>query len=227
MESHFYSFPLISHSNDSMPMPMSNDQFYRFNQYYYKIICIIMIATLSTSFVFKRSRFPSFRQQLFLEEQVKRTMHGLAKSLVDDSTGIKEKKINDSKESSFLVPEDYWKKKIQETTWYYQLAKNNEEEPKLPFKCTGCGNCCRTKGEVYVSNDELESIHSYFDITTAQQKEEFQATYISKKVNGDGGVILKSQTDSTSCIFLDEATNECKIYDVRPLQCSTYPFWPR
>ena len=113
MESHFYSFPLISHSNDSMPMPMSNDQFYRFNQYYYKIIYTIVIATSSTSFVYKQSRIPCLRQQLFLEKRVKRTMHELAKSLVDDSTGIKEKKINDSEERSFLIPDDCWKKKIK------------------------------------------------------------------------------------------------------------------
>lgn len=28
------------------------------------------------------------------------------------------------------------------------------------------------------------------------------------------------------CVFLDEATNACSIYPVRPLQCSTYPWWP-
>ncbi|KAL7575119.1 hypothetical protein ACA910_000486 [Epithemia clementina (nom. ined.)] len=28
------------------------------------------------------------------------------------------------------------------------------------------------------------------------------------------------------CIFLDEETNHCKIYQARPIQCSTYPFYP-
>ena len=211
-----------------MPMFTSKNRSYFFNRQCYRIAYIMMIARFSTSFVLKNTRFSISGQKLFLEKRIKRTtMHETDQSLVDDSTGIKEKKINDRKESPFLIPEDYWKKKIQETTWYYQLAESEKEEPKLPFKCTGCGNCCRTKGEVYVSNDELESIHSYFDITTPQQKEEFQSTYISRKVNNDSGVILKSQTDSTSCIFLNESTNECKIYDVRPLQCSTYPFWPR
>ena len=28
-----------------------------------------------------------------------------------------------------------------------------------------------------------------------------------------------------ACIFLDNETNECEIYSVRPIQCSTYPFW--
>eukprot|EP00775_Hariotina_reticulata_P009129 gene9129-biopygen11021 len=29
-----------------------------------------------------------------------------------------------------------------------------------------------------------------------------------------------------ACIFLDPATNSCTIRPVRPLQCSTYPWWP-
>lgn len=28
-----------------------------------------------------------------------------------------------------------------------------------------------------------------------------------------------------ACIFLDQG-GQCSIYDVRPVQCSTYPFWP-
>ena len=28
-----------------------------------------------------------------------------------------------------------------------------------------------------------------------------------------------------SCVFLDPETNFCQIYPVRPIQCSTYPFW--
>ena len=28
-----------------------------------------------------------------------------------------------------------------------------------------------------------------------------------------------------ACIFLDQG-GQCSIYDVRPVQCGTYPFWP-
>jgi hypothetical protein len=29
-----------------------------------------------------------------------------------------------------------------------------------------------------------------------------------------------------ACIFLDEPTGACGVYEVRPRQCRTYPFWP-
>ena len=39
--------------------------------------------------------------------------------------------------------------------------------------------------------------------------------------------ILKQKSKDQSCVFLDSDTNQCTIYEARPLQCSTYPFWPR
>merc|ERR1712232_157571 len=116
---------------------------------------------------------------------------------------------------------EYWMKKIHDSTWYYQISKqtsslstnnnnyNHEDEKKemeLPFKCTSCGNCCRTKGEVYISNEELKSLYTHFNITTTNQEEQesFQSKYISRKVkNGNGGVMLKSQDNSPSCVFLN------------------------
>jgi Fe-S-cluster containining protein len=31
--------------------------------------------------------------------------------------------------------------------------------------------------------------------------------------------------DNYACLFFDEKTNKCTIYDVRPTQCRTFPFW--
>jgi Fe-S-cluster containining protein len=35
-----------------------------------------------------------------------------------------------------------------------------------------------------------------------------------------------SAATAASCIFLDTGTNQCRIYEARPTQCRTYPFWP-
>ena len=35
---------------------------------------------------------------------------------------------------------------------------------------------------------------------------------------------LTLRTDSPACPFLGEG-NTCKVYEVRPVQCSTWPFW--
>merc|ERR1712157_680092 len=76
----------------------------------------------------------------------------------------------------------------------------------------------------YASKEEIKSIKEYLNI---QNKEEFNDKYISNYVNKNSGAVLKSKINSASCIFLNEETNECDIYNVRPLQCRTYPFWPR
>ena len=34
-----------------------------------------------------------------------------------------------------------------------------------------------------------------------------------------------NNNEPAACIFLDRQTNRCGIYSVRPIQCSTYPFW--
>jgi Fe-S-cluster containining protein len=35
----------------------------------------------------------------------------------------------------------------------------------------------------------------------------------------------KTTVIGPACIFLDTETNHCQIYQARPIQCSTYPFW--
>jgi Fe-S-cluster containining protein len=40
---------------------------------------------------------------------------------------------------------------------------------------------------------------------------------------------LKEDPASKDCVFLTETTENgkgCAIYDVRPMQCRTWPFWP-
>lgn len=39
-----------------------------------------------------------------------------------------------------------------------------------------------------------------------------------------GGAL--GQPAAAVCVFLDESTNGCVVYPVRPVQCSTYPWWP-
>jgi Fe-S-cluster containining protein len=37
--------------------------------------------------------------------------------------------------------------------------------------------------------------------------------------------IVSDPSSLSACIFLDE-NNKCKIYEARPMQCLSYPFWP-
>jgi len=94
----------------------------------------------------------------------------------------------------------------------------------LDFKCTGCGKCCKVKGEVWLSPAEMETAADFLKLN----QQDFESAYVQHIAAGGWGLLKeKIQSDGTlSCTFLDD-NNQCGIYEARPLQCSTYPFWPR
>ena len=91
-------------------------------------------------------------------------------------------------------------------------------EKGLRFSCTGCGECCRARhGEpswVYVTIDERRRLARHLKLSTSA----FTRRYCEKP---QGFWHLKNPT--SDCTFLDGA--RCTVYDARPGQCRTYPFW--
>ena len=118
----------------------------------------------------------------------------------------------------------------QYSEWYTETDSN------LPFDCTGCGNCCKTKGDVLLSPDETRSAASLLDLSV----DEFKKRYVAEEEvtvlmsldperippGETGWTVLRQKEEDGSCVFLGE-DNMCGVYEARPLQCSTYPFWPR
>jgi len=94
----------------------------------------------------------------------------------------------------------------------------------LPFDCTACGKCCKTKGSVWMTPDETVGAADYLTMDL----DAFIATYGSNTLTNANGKtwVELTNNDRDACIFLDLDSNQCKIYPVRPVQCSTYPFWP-
>ena len=87
----------------------------------------------------------------------------------------------------------------------------------LKFECTGCGKCCKGKpGYVWLSVGEMEKIAHFLKISLSQ----FTSTYV-RSVHG-GHSLIETQ-DEFACIFLKE--DKCSIYEARPTQCRTFPFW--
>lgn len=88
----------------------------------------------------------------------------------------------------------------------------------LPFKCTGCGKCCTgAPGYIWVSNDEIEEIANFLNISL----KDFYNRYLRQVGNKFS---LLEDFKSYDCIFLKD--KKCDIYSVRPKQCRTYPWWP-
>lgn len=89
----------------------------------------------------------------------------------------------------------------------------------LNFKCTGCGQCCTgSPGYIWVDEEEIQQIAQHLKLTIDQ----FSRQYL-RRVNGR--LSLLELPKSYDCIFLKD--NKCQIYQVRPTQCRTYPWWPQ
>lgn len=85
----------------------------------------------------------------------------------------------------------------------------------IRFECQKCGVCCTGEpGSIYVDGSEISSIADFFNIPINKLKEKY--LYPFKK-----SFSIKEHSDG-QCFFFEEG---CRIYPVRPGQCSSYPFW--
>jgi Fe-S-cluster containining protein len=89
----------------------------------------------------------------------------------------------------------------------------------LKFACRGCGDCCTgSPGYVWVNKAEIEALAAAMRIDVV----EFERRYV-RKVGIRKSLIEWSNGD---CIFFHGESRTCEVYDVRPRQCRTWPFWP-
>jgi Fe-S-cluster containining protein len=70
---------------------------------------------------------------------------------------------------------------------------------------------------VYVTRWEERAFAEFLGISA----ERFRRRYTF--VNEEGWRELKFAGDR--CVFLEEQTNRCEVYPVRPTACRTFPFW--
>lgn len=88
----------------------------------------------------------------------------------------------------------------------------------LKFSCQGCGGCCRGPGGyVWLTDEEAEKIATRLGFTLKQ----FSRRYIRlvyRRV-----ALIDSPTGD--CIFLSPG-GQCQVYEDRPIQCRTWPWWP-
>ncbi len=98
--------------------------------------------------------------------------------------------------------------KDESKSWFHQ---------GLYFKCTGCGSCCGgSPGYVFLTeSDEIRLAQSL-----SLSVEEFQKKYTRLFMGRRSLIEKKEQYD---CIFLEN--QKCSVYESRPKQCRTYPFW--
>jgi len=91
----------------------------------------------------------------------------------------------------------------------------------LKFKCTQCSHCCRHEpGYVFLTTDDLLVVSAHLKILP----EEFIKKYCELVDLGIVKRVSIKEKDNFDCFFWDKG---CTIYEARPVQCRTYPFWPQ
>lgn len=100
----------------------------------------------------------------------------------------------------------------------------NEKTPRhwyrdgLRFACTECGQCCTgSPGYTWVNEEEILILAKKLGL----EPEEFGQRYLRQV---EGRYALLERPETYDCIFLED--KRCRVYDARPTQCRTFPFWP-
>jgi Fe-S-cluster containining protein len=100
----------------------------------------------------------------------------------------------------------------------------------LKFRCTGCGNCCRNTLVCITDKDvrriidatgksplEFVRFYTHDEVSMSENDPLWVRLEKRKAVMG-----LRSRADH--CIFLENETNRCTIYEHRPVTCRDHPF---
>jgi len=90
-------------------------------------------------------------------------------------------------------------------------------------ECSKCeGNCCiGESGYIWINPREIEDLSKLLNISTDELKEKYL-----NKINYKFSIKEKKLAQNNyACAFFDLNLKQCSIYDARPSQCRTFPFW--
>lgn len=94
----------------------------------------------------------------------------------------------------------------------------------LNFTCSACGKCCQNKGEVWFNTEEFTHLVEKIQLPV-QDVLDF---YVEEVQSGWVKLKSKEADGLEECIFLSNTDHKsCTIYEQRPVQCRTYPYWSR
>ncbi|MGL4461439.1 MAG: YkgJ family cysteine cluster protein [Planctomycetia bacterium] len=101
------------------------------------------------------------------------------------------------------------------------MAKNDDLPwfvDGLRFTCTQCGKCCMGfPGYVWVNAAETKALADRLGVDLYEFEERYTRTF------GRRRTLIDKQPDD-ACIFW-EKDQGCTVYEDRPRQCRTWPFW--
>ena len=98
----------------------------------------------------------------------------------------------------------------------FKYSFNNEA-------CASCkGNCCLGEsGYIWINAKEIQFLAKFLKIS--------QYELINDKLESiNGRYSIKEHRldkDNYACLFFDMKKRQCSVYDARPSQCRSFPFW--
>jgi Fe-S-cluster containining protein len=99
-------------------------------------------------------------------------------------------------------------------------TKNEWWRKGVQFQCQGSGQCCTSHGEfgfVFLTLEDRQRMAKVLKMRTAE--------FTKKHCDKTGGIYhLREEKGKPDCMFLEG--KRCGVYEGRPTQCRTWPFWP-
>lgn len=98
-------------------------------------------------------------------------------------------------------------------------------EGVVPFRfgCQRSGRCCTFgEGHVWLEDGEIEALASLLDMEPAA----FATRHVRQVPDPKSGQLRASLREEQGRCVLLEGTRECTVYEQRPVQCRTFPYWP-
>ena len=94
-----------------------------------------------------------------------------------------------------------------------------------PTACADCkGSCCKgAGGNVWLSPGEVSDLAKFLGMSEFQFVNDFTVMVNNR-------LTIKERYDPVEgavCQLFDDSINGCSVYEARPRQCRTFPFWPQ
>ena len=90
----------------------------------------------------------------------------------------------------------------------------------LRFSCQRCSRCCRhTPGYVFLSHKDVDRMSGGLGM----EPQTFLAQYTREVAIGPMKRVSLREKENIDCIFWEG--DGCSVYENRPLQCRSFPFW--
>lgn len=92
-----------------------------------------------------------------------------------------------------------------------------------PSGCEACGgHCCiGESGYIWINKAEIVNLAEHLNMTL----DELGIKYLNKIGYKYSIKEVQLDTNNFACAFFDLEKKQCSIYEARPKQCRTFPFW--